>query len=899
MADRSVVYRIQADIGNLRAQMAQASASVRQLGNEVTSVGREGEKTRRGLDKVGNAAGALGLAAAAGLGAAVLKAANFDQAMSNVAAATHESAGNMELLRAAALKAGADTAFSATEAASAVEELSKAGVATTDILGGGLQGALDLAAAGALDVSEAAEVAASAMTQFGLSGQTVPHIADLLAAGAGKAQGSVHDLGEALNQSGLVASQVGLSLEDTTGALAAFASAGLTGSDAGTSFKTMLLQLNPTGKKAADEMDRLGLRAFDAQGKFIGLSQYAENLQSSLRGMSEEQRNSTLKIIFGNDAIRAANVLYTEGGRGIAEWTAKVNDSGFAAETAATRLDNLKGDLEQFSGSLETALIGTGSGSQGPLRSLVQNLTDVVNAYNKLPESGQSAVGAILGVTAVLGGATFAFTKSVKGIASTRQALEDLGPAGQKAGKGFAIATKGLGYLTAGLIAYNLAKDKFDIGVSDSENAQANALLDANAGPDIAAQIKATSDAIKSAQKEADEAFGVNLGVAKVFPFSQSAADAQDRVDSLQKHLKDLQFQQELNTAATEEQEKADLAAKQATDAYKSSHARLRTVLRYSADEIKAASKALDESKASANDAADGFLGLGDKVDKAKVSLSDWIKDLQKQANALRNFQKNAEEAGRKGVRQGLIDELKGLGPAGALRLKQLAGASPEDIAAANKAFKSQMDARADFVRSETEEEAAAFKAMQKANEKAAVHFVDVAKRAFNSAPKTISTELKLENRQALLGVKAVKRELADLREAAAKAIVIRTVHNDIRLGNPTFATGGAVRGPGSSTSDSIPAYLSNGEYVIKAAAVARYGVAMFDRLNAMRFAHGGFVGDGASGPAVDINALANLVAQARPLANQMTVMPHDYNEFRRQESQIRRGGTQDGWGGH
>jgi TP901 family phage tail tape measure protein len=89
-------------------------------------------------------------------------------------------------------------------------------VSTADVLGGGLKGALDLAAAGQLSVGEASETAASAMTQFGLKGAAVPHIADLLAAGAGKAQGSVHDMGMALNQSGLVAHQFGLSVEDTT-----------------------------------------------------------------------------------------------------------------------------------------------------------------------------------------------------------------------------------------------------------------------------------------------------------------------------------------------------------------------------------------------------------------------------------------------------------------------------------------------------------------------------------------------------------------------------------------------------------------------------------------------------------------------------------------------------------
>jgi TP901 family phage tail tape measure protein len=125
--------------------------------------------------------------------------------MSAVSAATHAGTKEMDALRGAALQAGKDTQYSATEAAKGITELSKAGVSTADILGGGLKGSLALAAAGQLDVGEAAETAASALTQFKLKGSDIPHVADLLAAGAGKAQGSVADLSAALNQSGLIA----------------------------------------------------------------------------------------------------------------------------------------------------------------------------------------------------------------------------------------------------------------------------------------------------------------------------------------------------------------------------------------------------------------------------------------------------------------------------------------------------------------------------------------------------------------------------------------------------------------------------------------------------------------------------------------------------------------------
>src|SRR6266568_2511777 len=163
------------------------------------------------------AAGAAGFGVAAAAGAGALfemvgAAARFDKAMSNVQALTSASAVGLQGLRQAALQAGRDTAFSATEAADGEAELAKAGVGTADLINGALRGALDLASAGQIDVADASNIAATAMTQFGLAGRQVPHIADLLAAAADKAQGGVGDLGVALKYVGPVAHQMGVSI---------------------------------------------------------------------------------------------------------------------------------------------------------------------------------------------------------------------------------------------------------------------------------------------------------------------------------------------------------------------------------------------------------------------------------------------------------------------------------------------------------------------------------------------------------------------------------------------------------------------------------------------------------------------------------------------------------------
>lgn len=394
MADRTVKIVLDATVTGLQSKLKAASASASEFGSKLS---KGIEKNSAQIDSLSTKAGLLGAGLTGVAALAVKRFADFDQAISSVAATSAEAAASIDRLRAAALEAGARTVYSATEAASAIEELSKAGLSTADILGGGLDGALDLASAGALDLAEAAGYTSVALQQFKLGGDQAAHVADLLAAGAGKAMGDVSDLGQALKQGGLVAAQTGLSIEETTGALASFAQAGLLGSDAGTSLKTMLQRLTPQSAEARQMFERLGISAYDAQGNFVGLANFAGQLKTQMADLTPEARNAALSVMFGSDAVRAASVLYSEGATGIQGWISAVDDQGYAATVAATKLDNLKGDLEGLSGAFETALINMGEGANGPLRSLVQGATDAVNAFSDLPSGVQAAALAIVG----------------------------------------------------------------------------------------------------------------------------------------------------------------------------------------------------------------------------------------------------------------------------------------------------------------------------------------------------------------------------------------------------------------------------------------------------------------------------------------------------------------------
>lgn len=424
MADRSIRLILTANVQGLVSGLKTASQATKDYGNRLSDFTSRNEQN---ISHLSNVLGGMGLALTAGFGYAVKTFADFDAAMSSVAAATMTTGAELEALRQAAIDAGAATSFSATEAAGAIENLAKAGISTTDILNGGLTGALDLAAAGELDVADAAEIAATAMTQFGLSGEDVTHIADLLAAGAGKAQGDVTDLAGALKQSGLVASQFGLSIEETTGSLAAFASAGLLGSDAGTSLRTMLLRLGNPSKEAADEMARLGISAYDAQGNFVGMTDLAGQLERALAPLPQAQRDAAMATIFGSDAIRAANVLYQQGAEGIQGWITAVDDQGYAAEQAAMRLDNLKGDLEALSGSFESLILQSGSGANEWLRGLVQGAEDVVDAFGQIPAPILNLSTLLVGGGGLVALGVAGLGKLVVGVNNAKIAIEGLG----------------------------------------------------------------------------------------------------------------------------------------------------------------------------------------------------------------------------------------------------------------------------------------------------------------------------------------------------------------------------------------------------------------------------------------------------------------------------------------
>lgn len=298
----------------------------------------------------------------------------------------------MAQVRARAKELGQATAFGNKEVAQGMTELIKAGISLKDVLGDASEAALNLATAGDLALPEAAEIMSTAMNTFGVKDAT--HAANILAGAANASATSVHEMKYSLSAVGIVAKKAGMDFDEVNTALALMASRGLKGSDAGTSLKSMLQQIEPATKPAVAAFEKLGLlkdgknQFYNEKGQLRSLGEIADILHESTKGLSEQELNSLYKDAFGSDGIRAAQVLgefTSQSVRDMYNEMTKVT----VQEQAETMLDNLKGDIEQLGGAWEnfqdTLMEGSATGG---LRSLVKEITELVLDANKLFENG-------------------------------------------------------------------------------------------------------------------------------------------------------------------------------------------------------------------------------------------------------------------------------------------------------------------------------------------------------------------------------------------------------------------------------------------------------------------------------------------------------------------------------
>lgn len=269
-----------------------------------------------------------------------------------------------------------------------IEELIKAGLTVEQVIGGGLEGALNLAIAGNLQLAEAAEIASTALNSFKDDNLTVADAANVLAGAANASATDVREMKFGLSQVSAVAAGAGLSFQDTATALASFAMNGLKGSDAGTSLKTMLQNLQPRTKEQIGLFEELGLMTaegtnafYDLNGEIKSMPEIAGLLQKSMKDMTDQQRAFALETIFGSDAVRAGNILFKEGADGLNKmWDAMSKVT--AADVANKKMETLKGAFIELQSSVETIGIEIGEDFLGVLAQVVRQVTGVVRSLD-------------------------------------------------------------------------------------------------------------------------------------------------------------------------------------------------------------------------------------------------------------------------------------------------------------------------------------------------------------------------------------------------------------------------------------------------------------------------------------------------------------------------------------
>ncbi|WP_127488892.1 phage tail tape measure protein [Paenibacillus ehimensis] len=353
--------------GKLARSAGQSSKQVEDVNQRLSKMSSSAGTWVGRIGKTAAAFSALGVAAAGvaagGLAFGGLKRAmDYEAQLSSIQALTGASAEEMKLMNALALEMGAKTKYSALQAAQGIEELLKAGIEPATVKAGGLEAALNLATAGGLDLAEAAETMATSLNAFKKDGLSASDASNILAGTANTAATDVRGLGFALASVGGVADMIGLSFRDVNTAIGLMSNDGLkNGSDAGTSFKSMLMYLQPQTEKATELFNKLGIgvgkaNKFFKNGKIKDLAGISEVLQETFKNMSEQQRTATFLDIFGTDGVKAASTLYKAGADGVKKFRKEMSEVT-ALEVAKKKMDNAAGAVEQFKGAVETLQI--------------------------------------------------------------------------------------------------------------------------------------------------------------------------------------------------------------------------------------------------------------------------------------------------------------------------------------------------------------------------------------------------------------------------------------------------------------------------------------------------------------------------------------------------------------
>lgn len=547
--------------GLARVNLGTVRTGIQGAGN---AAGRAAEQTlgwgsalRVGLATMGVQAGFQ--AVVQGFKAVIGAGLDYQGNMNTLAAVTGANNNQMALLAKQAEALGRSVEIpgaNAADAAEAMKELAKGGLSVMETFTAA-KGTLMLAAAAQISGAQAAQIQAKALNAFRMEASQAGHVADVLANAANAATGEITDMAMALQQSATVAQGFGIGIDDTTTTLALFAKNGVIGSDAGTSFKTMLTQLASPTKNQRAAMEDLNLTVYDIKGNFIGMESITKQLAAAHRTLTTEQYNTAASTLFGTDAIRAANILGEEGTVGWNAMAKSVLKEGGAAELAAAQTHGLNGALDKMKNVAADAALQLFKKLQPSMikvtdaaRWIVEEIGQLVNAFSNLPTPVKIVNFALLAMI-LLGTPMITMWKALKlrvgEFAWSLVALQmDLIAATGAAAKlgvvlKFAFMSSGIGIA---LMAITTAISLFAFNTDDAERATADLTdaIDKQTGKmkDAAEAAQAINDAFDSSGDDQAAAYqGIGGAVGDYTAALLGNAEAQDRVHtSIQERMK-------------------------------------------------------------------------------------------------------------------------------------------------------------------------------------------------------------------------------------------------------------------------------------------------------------------------------------------------------------------------
>lgn len=351
----------------LKASMQTATAAIEQKRralerlNRIEQTKKRGAELARNMGLAGAGAWFAGRAALSKAGGFLGAGEEFEAQMSRVQALTRLDKNSAELaaLRAQARQLGADTMFSATEAAEGQAFLGMAGFDAKQIQAA-MPGLLDMAKAGDTDLGRTADIGSNILGGFGLAAEEMGRVSDVLTQTMTTSNVTLEMLGETMKYVAPQARAAGASLEEMAAMTGLLGNVGIQSSQAGTALRAMLLRLAaPTGK-ATKALAALKVQTADAQGNMRGIIDVLADVAKATQGMGSARRMGYLKQIFGEEPASAvAELIDKAGSGGITAYLAKVRDSqGAAARTAQTMSDNMRGLRDELSSAWDDVKIG-------------------------------------------------------------------------------------------------------------------------------------------------------------------------------------------------------------------------------------------------------------------------------------------------------------------------------------------------------------------------------------------------------------------------------------------------------------------------------------------------------------------------------------------------------------